>query len=239
MNMIQRRFRLAEQPGTEAEVNGERLVCDPTGALYAPAHRLLVVSDLHLEKGAAFARRGMMLPPYDTAVTLSRLSALLDRYRPDIVVSMGDSFHDRAGAALMPTVYRETVAAMAAQRDWYWIAGNHDPDAPAGLPGRSVAEIRVAGLTFRHEPSAMQAEGEIAGHLHPGARIVRRGRSVRRRCFASDGVRLVMPAFGAFTGTLNVLDRAYHGLFGRDRLTAYVLGEERVYPIAAGMLAAG
>ena len=230
---------LTLRPAVEISIAGERALCDPMGALVLPRLGLMAVSDLHLEKGSAFARRGMMLPPYDTAVTLSRLSALLDRHRPDIVVSMGDSFHDRAGATMMPTIYRESVAAMAAQRDWYWIAGNHDPDAPAGLPGRSVSEIRVAGLTFRHEPSAKQAEGEIAGHLHPGARIVRRGRSVRRRCFATDGMRLVMPAFGAFTGTLNVLDRAYHGLFGEGRLTAYVLGEERVYPIAAGMLSAG
>jgi len=218
---------------------GERAVCDARGTLFLPAHGVLVVSDLHLEKGAAYARRGSLVPPYDTAATLARLRHVIDDYRPGIVVSLGDSFHDRAGSAHMPEIYREALAGMMAGRDWYWIAGNHDPDPPHDLPGRAVRELVVGGLTFRHEPSKGAAEGEIAGHLHPGARVVLRGRSVRRACFASDGLRMIMPAFGAYTGTLNILDRAYHGLFGMERLMAYMLGRGRVFPIAGAMLRGG
>lgn len=218
---------------------GVKATCDPRGALYVPEYGLLVVSDLHLEKGAALARRGSLVPPYDTAATLKRLAHVVDDHRPDIVVSLGDSFHDGKGSAHMPAEYRAALSRMMAGRDWYWIAGNHDPDAPEDLPGRSVQELVVGGLTFRHEPSKKGGEGEIAGHLHPGARVVLRGRSVRRPCFASDGRRLVMPAFGAYTGTLNILDRAYHGLFGMERLMAYVLGKGRVFPIAGAMLRGG
>jgi len=214
-------------------------VCDPRGALFVPAWRLLAVSDLHLEKGAALARRGSLVPPYDTAATLARLRHVIDDYRPHIVVSLGDSFHDGQGSARLPEVFRSALRDMMAGRDWYWIAGNHDPDAPDDLPGRSVQELVVGPLTFRHEPVAGAGNGEIAGHLHPGARVVLRGRSVRRPCFASDGNRMVMPAFGAYTGTLNVLDRAYHGLFGVERLIAYMLGRGRVFPIAGAMLRAG
>ena len=153
MNMIQRRFRLAEQPGTEAEVNGERLVCDPTGALYVPAHRLLVVSDLHLEKGAAFARRGMMLPPYDTLATLRILEAIITRHDPKIVISLGDNFHDRQGSSLMPPQFREMIENMARGREWIWINGNHDPDGALTLPGVSMDVLRLANLVFRHEPA--------------------------------------------------------------------------------------
>lgn len=224
---------------TEIGLAGERVTCDPRGALFLPACRLLVVSDLHLEKGAAMARRGVLAPPYDTAATLERLRRVLDDYRPKVVVSLGDSFHDREGPARLPPVYRSALAAMMAGRDWYWIAGNHDPDPPQDLPGRSVSELVVGRLTFRHEPRQGAAEGEIAGHLHPGARVVLRGRSLRRPCFASDGGRLIMPAFGAYAGTLNVLDRAYSGLFGMERLMAYMLGRGRVFPIAGAMLAAG
>lgn len=223
----------------EIELAGERAACDPRGVLFLPACRLLVVSDLHLEKGAALARRGVLAPPYDTAATLDRLRRVLDDYRPQVVVSLGDSFHDGEGPARLPPVYRSALAGMMAGRDWYWIAGNHDPDAPHDLPGRSVSELVVGRLTFRHEPRQGAAEGEIAGHLHPGARVVLRGRSVRRPCFASDGGRLIMPAFGAYTGTLNVLDRAYAGLFGMERLVAYMLGRGRVFPIAGAMLRAG
>lgn len=224
---------------TRIALAGVEAVCDPRGVLAVPSLRMLVVSDLHLEKGAALARRGALVPPYDTAATLARLAAVLDDHRPDIVVSLGDSFHDGEGSARLPDPYRERLAALMAGRDWYWIAGNHDPDAPRDLPGRSVQELAVGGLTFRHEPRKGAAEGEVAGHLHPGARIVVRGRSVRRPCFASDGLRMVMPAFGAYTGTLNILDRAYHGLFGMDRLMAYMLGRGRVFPISGTMLSGG
>ena len=224
---------------TPVSLAGETALCDPRGVLFLPAWRLLVVSDLHLEKGAAFARRGMFVPPYDTPATLARLSAIMDDYKPEAVISLGDSFHDRAGAALMPDEWRAQLASIMAGRDWYWIAGNHDPHAPAGLAGTTVDELVVGGLTFRHEPRKGAPAGEIAGHFHPGARVVVRGRSVRRACFASDGARIIMPAFGAYTGTLNILDRAYAGLFGGDNLIAYVLGKGRLFPIARHQLATG
>jgi hypothetical protein len=220
-------------------IAGEQAVCDPAGALFLPAHGLLVVSDLHLEKGAAFARRGVMMPPYDTAATLDRLAGVVDAYRPAAVVSLGDSFHDVVGARHMPEPFRQRLGAIMQGRDWFWIVGNHDPEPPEGLPGRTVREIAVGNLLFRHEPTARACDGEIAGHLHPGARIVRRGRSVRRPCFATDGRRLVMPAFGALTGALNVRDRAFSRLFQWDVFRAYMLGTDRVYPVGGKMLSPG
>ena len=225
--------------GTTIRVAGEMAICDPRGALYVPALSLLVVSDLHLEKGSSFARRGTLIPPYDTLATLRLLHAAILDYRPRIVVSLGDSFHDPFGAGRLPEACRDQIGALAAGRDWFWITGNHDPHPPEGLPGETVPELGVGGLVFRHEPSVAGGEGEIAGHLHPCARIVQRGRSVRRRCFASDGRRLVMPAFGAFTGSLNVLDPAYGGLFARDTLMAYMLGQDRVYAFPGGVLRPG
>lgn len=229
----------ARQLKTEGEailVAGQRAVCDQRGALHFPDLSLLVVSDLHLEKGSSFARRGRLIPPYDTAATLARLQAVVDAYQPAIVVSLGDSFHDGEGAARLPDPFRDSLTGMMAAREWFWVAGNHDPDAPADLPGETVRELAVGGITFRHEPSSGEAEGEIAGHLHPCARIVQRGRSLRRRCFASDGARLIMPAFGAFTGSLNVLDKAYSGMFRPDALRAYMLGTSRVFAMAGSIL---
>ena len=223
------------QPHTLALLDSPA-VCHPSGALFFPDLALLVVSDLHLEKGSSYARRGALLPPYDTAATLAQLEAVIMAFRPRIVVSLGDSFHDGEGAARLPLPLRVRLEAMMAGRQWIWVAGNHDPDVPADLPGDCAAELAVAGLTFRHEPSRRAGRGEVAGHLHPGARIVQRGRSVRRRCFVTDGERLIMPAFGAYTGSLNVLDRAYAGLFDMARLTAHMLGEDRVYPIAGALL---
>ncbi|RYH12996.1 MAG: ligase-associated DNA damage response endonuclease PdeM [Alphaproteobacteria bacterium] len=236
MNAILRRMRQAECEGIETSLNGGALVCDPSGILFAPAESLLIVSDLHLEKGAAFARRGMMLPPYDTAATLELLGLALERYQPKRVICLGDSFHDRHGAAFMPAKFREVLVSLMAGREWILISGNHDPEPPAFVGGETLECVTIGPWTFRHEPSAGHVPGEIAGHLHPVARVGGGGRSVRGACFASDGERMIMPSFGVTTGGLNVLDRAFHGLFRAGCAKAYVIGIRSIYPIAFSSL---
>jgi DNA ligase-associated metallophosphoesterase len=208
------------------------LVADPAGAAYWPEQGLLAVADLHLEKGSSFAQRGVLLPPYDTAAILHRLASLLARYAPRMVVALGDSFHDGRGPRRLADTDRAALRALQRGRDWVWIAGNHDPEPLQGVGGRSLPELSLGGLTFRHEPTGATV-GEIAGHLHPVARVSRRGRAVSRRCFAGDGERLVMPAFGAYAGGLNVRDRAFARVFSTLAFTAHLLGARRVYAVTA------
>ncbi|MBX3510572.1 MAG: ligase-associated DNA damage response endonuclease PdeM [Hyphomonadaceae bacterium] len=209
---------------------GDALVtATPEGALWIGEARTLIVSDLHLEKGSSFALRGQMLPPYDTHAALKKLAALMARLEPDIVVSLGDSFHDGGGVARMGETDRALLQDMIARCDWIWVEGNHDGRAAETLGGAVRDVLHLGALVLRHEPTLGAAAGEIAGHLHPCAKVIGRGRSVRRRCFATDGARLVMPAFGAFTGGLNVCDDAFAPIFP-DGATALVLGRERVLP---------
>jgi uncharacterized protein len=215
------------------QVAATTLLADPDGALYWVEERLLLVADLHLEKGSAFAKRGVLLPPYDTASTLSRLARLVEHYAPRVVVALGDSFHDDHGPLRMSDLDRIKLKGLQRGRDWVWIAGNHDPDLPRDVGGRFADVLAIGGLTFRHEPSEQAQNGEIAGHLHPVARVAQRGRAVSRRCFATDGQRLVMPAFGAYAGGLNVRDRAIVGLFGTLAFTAHMLGAQRLYALTA------
>ena len=212
---------------------GTTLLADPAGALYWPDEQLLVVADLHLEKGSAFAKRGVLLPPYDTATTLARLARLIERYAPRLLIALGDNFHDDHGPSRMSERDRAALSALQRRRDWIWIAGNHDPGLPDSIGGGFADVLALGPLTFRHQPSPDACEGEIAGHLHPLARVAQRGRGVRRRCFASDGRRLVMPAFGAYAGGLNVRDRAIFGLFGTLAFTAHLLGTQRLFAVAA------
>ena len=216
---------------SETMVHGNMAICDPLGGLFFETLDLLVVSDLHLEKGAAFARRGMLLPPYDTLATLKLLEASIARYNPKIVISLGDNFHDRVGSEFMPDEWRHMIVSMARGREWIWINGNHDPDGVANLPGTSADELVYGGLTFRHEPARGAQPGEIAGHLHPSATIRRREKSVRRPCFATDGKRLIMPAFGVMTGGLDLKHQAFKGLFDRKSLVAHLISKERIYSI--------
>lgn len=219
-------------------VCGKALIADSSGALYWPDERTLVVADLHLEKGSGAAERGTLLPPYDSQATLLKLAEVIDRYDPAVVVALGDSLHDGRAASRIGVECVAAIAIMQEGRDWYWVAGNHDPQIPAMLGGRPAHELVLSGLTFRHEPFAAPTTHEIAAHLHPAARLATHGMAIRRPCFVSNGRRLVMPAFGAYTGGLNVLDAAFEPLFGSGGLQVWMLGHDGAYPVASRKLRA-
>lgn len=209
---------------------GEMVVCRASGALWIPARHTLIVADLHLEKGSFYASRGQMLPPYDTADTLRRLAAEVAVLRPEHLIFLGDSFHDRAGEARLARCDIESLHDVAEGRRLLWITGNHDPMGPCGLPGEAVEILSLGALRLVHEPGDGATPGEIAGHLHPCARVKARGASVRRRCFVTDGQRLILPAFGALAGGLNIRDVAFGRLL-RPRALAAVLGAGRVHAV--------
>lgn len=211
------------------------IVPDLSGALFLPEERTLVVADLHLEKGSAYAMRGVMLPPYDTTATLAALSAAILRLRPARVIALGDSFHDRQAEARLAPQTLAALNLMQQGRDWLWITGNHDPAVGARVGGESADAIVLGGVTFRHEPDPAETGYEVAGHLHPAAKLRMRGRALRRRCFALSPRRCVMPAMGAYAGGLNLRDAAFRPLF-REGLSAHLLGDGRLFRIDPRLL---
>ncbi|MFV2092811.1 MAG: ligase-associated DNA damage response endonuclease PdeM [Hyphomicrobiales bacterium] len=238
--------RAAERTGADfdatdhspLELCGERLCPDTSGALFWPRLSVLVISDLHFEKGVALAARGTHLPPYDTPDTLSAVEHAVARYSPQTVIALGDSFHRADSHQSLTEEASSRIRRLTGGRDWIWISGNHDPVAPSGLGGRAVDELLLAPFIFRHEPRPGLCRGEIAGHLHPAAKVSVRGRTMRRRCFATDGSRLVMPAMGAYAGGLNVLDTAFSFVFPGREFRAWMIGAGDVHPVAARKLKA-
>ena len=221
----------AAKPERIVSIAGISLLAAPGGALYWPEQGILVVADLHLEKGSSLASRGALMPPYDTAATLAQLARLVMNYAPRCVVALGDSFHDGGGSVRLSNEDRESLLIMQRGREWVWITGNHDPEPACGIGG-VFSDVIVSGpLTFRHLPTG--EAGEISGHLHPVARVSHRGRTVSRRCFAADAMRLNMPAFGTFTGGLNIRNAVFADLFGTLAFTVHLLGENRLYTFAA------
>jgi DNA ligase-associated metallophosphoesterase len=207
---------------------GERLQALPMGALHWPARRLLAVADLHLEKGSSYAiSAGKLLPRHDTLQTLATLAELIDALVPKTVVCLGDSFHDRQAIERLPADGRRQIEDLTRRADFVWIAGNHDPAPPPEGWGEVAEEIRQAPLVFRHEARFGAADGEISGHFHPVAALTVRGRGLRRRCFLTDGRRLILPAFGTYAGGLNALDPAIAQLFPDD-YDALILGRDSV-----------
>lgn len=226
--------RAEEAPVLTAEgyvrLAGAAVRFDAAGVLHWPDEDLVVVADLHLEKGSAQARRGQFVPPYDTRATIAALERAVARLRPRRIIALGDSFHDGGGEGRMAGDDGDRVRRLTAAADWFWITGNHDPDPPRALGGTAADVVAIGPLVFRHEPTGGET-GEVAGHLHPAAKVGVRGRSLRRRAFASDGRRCVLPAFGAYTGGLNVLDPAWRTILDRSRLVAWMIGDGRVYPV--------
>lgn len=215
-------------------VNGAEAALRRSGALWLAGERMLIVADLHLEKGSSFAERGIMLPPYDTRATLARLEAEVEALSPRTIVLLGDTFHDARASGRLALDDAMRLTQLAVQRTLIWIVGNHDVDGPGcgpdRLPGDVQAEVATEGLLLRHEPQSGVRRGEVSGHLHPCIRVAASGRAVRRRAFLTDGSRLILPAFGAYAGGLNALDTAFVGMFARAPL-AGALGSSRVHPI--------
>jgi uncharacterized protein len=191
--------------------------------LWLPRSRTLVASDLHFEKGSAYAAMGALLPPFDTSETRQRLVSVIDQLKPELLITLGDSFHDVDADARLHPDDKDSLRAISLATPTVWIEGNHDPEVPSWLEGKRCARMEHDGLIFTHEPRGAEL-GEVAGHLHPCARLTgKSGRSVRRRCFVTDGQVLVMPAAGAFAGGLNVRDAVFEGLFKKPP-TALVAG---------------
>ncbi len=201
--------------------SGETLAPLPTGALYWPSKGMLVVSDLHLGKSERMARLGgALLPPYETTDTLTRLAADISSTGAKTVLCLGDSFDDAVAAASLEANHRSTIAALQAGRRWIWIEGNHDPGAN-DLGGTHLGEHRCDPFVFRHIAKTPCEVGEISGHYHPKARV----RSASRPCFLVDSRRLMLPAYGCYTGGLKWTAPALRSLF-EDQATAYLTGRQ-------------
>lgn len=211
---------------------GETLHLDPAGALFWPARRLMALADLHLEKSTAAAARGTLLPPFDSRVTLERLAALMRRHRPETVVAVGDSFHDATAATRLAPDDAAHLARLTAATRFIWVLGNHDPAPPQGVAGEACEEWQDGPLVFRHQ-ARPGATGEISGHFHPSARLSLRGESLVRPCFLAGARRLLLPAFGAYTGGLDIRDPAIAALFPQGG-RAFLLGRDRLFGFSYG-----
>lgn len=209
---------------------------DVSGALFSPVDRILIVADLHLEKGSSLAKqRGTLLPPYDTRATLMRLSETIARLNPKTVIALGDTWHDNHGPERLDDEDRAQLISLTSRADFVFVSGNHDHEPQHQNALSIVDEISLGDVTLRHEPQK-GARFEIAGHLHPAAKVKARGRALRRRCFIANENRIILPAFGAYTGGLNVRDQAFTQLFPEQDFIVHLLGDTRTYAAAPPQL---
>jgi len=220
---------------------GVAFQADLTGALLWPEEATLIVADLHLEKGSSYAGRArpQFIPPYDTRATIERLERLLARLDPRRVICLGDSVHDSGARDRIDGEDSARIAAMTKGREWIWIAGNHDPEPSDCWGGTILRELAIGAVVMRHQagPTPDSGTAEISGHFHPRAAVATRAARISGRCFAGDDRRLLLPAFGAYAGGLNVLDPAIAGLFGMN-FGVVMLGRRRLFRFSSSNLMA-
>jgi metallophosphoesterase superfamily enzyme len=218
---------LADAMSRPISVCGWQLIADKSGALFWPGRRTLVVADLPLGSGQDGSTRE----------TLVKLAEAMDRYEPQTVIVLGEGLRASEAAAGMAASDREVLRILQEDRDWVWVTGDAGRPAPPHLGGRTCGELEVAGITLRPRPIPGWATHEIAASLRPAAHLLMYGYSLRRACFVGNRQRLVMPAFGAAAGGVNVLDAPFRPLFGDGGMAVWMLGEEGLYPVATRLLA--
>jgi uncharacterized protein len=211
-------------------LGGLTFVPDLSGALFLADEKLLLVADLHLEQGQALARRGLHVPPYDTGATLGMLEQVLRNTAARRLVLLGDSFHDAVAHEAVLPQDAQRLKAITSTIDTIWISGNHDPAAHGNMGGTCVDELALGDIVLRHIPARLKKGAlEIAGHLHPGAALSQRGHMLRGKCFVADHRRIILPAFGSYTGALNIRNAAFRGLLDEAHTQAWMLGRASLH----------
>jgi len=215
--------------GLEFAFAGEAMALAGGRALWWERERALVVADLHLEKASAFAMRGQMLPPYDSRATLERLADALRLTGARRVYCLGDNFHDANGRERLEGHAAGMLAALVRATDWIWVTGNHDRGPTLGVGGTACDELEVSGVMLRHQAAAGGEQPELSGHFHPKLRVGVRGMRIARPCLVASERRMILPAFGALTGGMDVTDPAIRAaMMPADAVDALVAAGERV-----------
>ncbi|WP_128893293.1 ligase-associated DNA damage response endonuclease PdeM [Erythrobacter sp. HKB08] len=213
---------------------GEEFAISKSNALFWPRENALLVADLHLEKGSFFARHGQMIPPYDSRETLERIALALRETGARRVYTLGDNFHDSAGSTRLEPHAAGMLSALTRATDWVWITGNHDPSMEARHGGAIAEELEVAGMVLRHHAKKGETRPELSGHFHPRLQLTVRNRRIRRPCAVvatgeERGGRMILPAFGAYTGGMDASDPAIlSALQPASRIDAVVATKERL-----------
>lgn len=216
-------------------LSGKSFIADRTGALYWPAEKTLIVSDLHLERGSYLMDKGVVLPPYDTDSAFEKLEEALDRYDPHRVIALGDSFCTD-GEIRLSAHDADWLYDLMEDREWFWVCGPDQAAAPEPFGGTVLPHLTLGGIKFRFEPVRAPVSHEIAGRMHPVAQISEYGHVMRGRCFVSNGMRLILPSIGKYSAGANVLSSSFDSLLGHEGLFVWAIHAGRVSQIASGQL---
>ncbi len=222
---------ITRKQGVITQFGGNTVLLHADGVVFSPVHDTLLVSDLHFEKGSYLLQSGNPLAPLDTYATLQRLTRLVHLFNPARVICLGDSFHDRGAFNRLSTNDRQLMTELIAQTDeWVWVLGNHDPDLPDDIPGDKCHHLRLGKVLVVHEPEKTIAP-QIVGHFHPKGRLMLNRQRLTGKCFVVTDSLMILPAFGQYTGGLDINDAAIIKRAPKSGRRCYFLYEKLIYPL--------
>lgn len=232
--LLKRRHNYLDSGSARVLLCGKSFVADSTGALFWPAENTLIVADLHLGRGSYLTEDGVVLPPYDTRSGFDKLEEVIDRYAPQKVIALGESF---SGDVQLSFRDVDWLKDLMEDREWHWVVGESRQSIPEAVGGEVCPAHTVGAMRFRHEPTRAPVGHEIAGGMHPVACVTEYGHITRSRCFVSNGMRMVLPSLGDYGVGVNVLDESFAPLLGRGGLFVWIAMDGKAYPVSAGQLA--
>ena len=201
------------------------------GALLWEQEKILIVSDLHFEKGSSFLKFGTYLPPFDTQETLEKLTTTLNAHKVETIIFLGDVYHDTGALSRMNVKTRDIWQNILNNHHIVWVEGNHDPNtAPKGI--ECLKEHNHQDIIFRHIAQNNAQDFEISGHYHPAVTFTYKGQKLRKPCFIKSKNKMILPAYGTYTGGLDITDKIYKDIFNPYKPDEiFALGHHSVHKI--------
>jgi uncharacterized protein len=198
-------------------INTEPITLLPEKAVYLPNHKSLLVADLHFGKVNHFRKSGIAVPAKANDKNADSLINIINATKAERVIFLGDLFHSHYNEEW------ETVGQILnhfSACSFELVLGNHDILSLQQYQRHAIKvfenQLIIGQWLLTHEPLNATPENfyNLAGHIHPGARLKGSGRqSIMLPCFYFGKQQGILPAFGSFTGLATIHPKKDENIF--------------------------
>ena len=204
----------------------KEFILQKDGSVYWPDKKSLILGDLHLEKSSYFAKLGNFLPPYDSFETLNKLEKSLNKLNVNKIILLGDIFHDKEGIKRLNKKLLKYLDYICKKFDVIWLVGNHDGiDRPKDA--KFCKKYKIDNINFNHK-SSKNTMNELSGHYHPKATLKLFKTKISKPCFLIGKSKIILPAYGSFTGGIDSQDEIFKKIFENKYKTYLFLNKKLV-----------
>ena len=210
--------------------NNHEFKINNDGVLFWLEKKIAIVSDLHLEKGSSFASLGQFIPPFDSEETLKKLINFFKTHEVQTIILLGDTFHDRGALNRMSSKVKSIFDSLVENYEIIFVLGNHENKMKSAFI-KFYERYIVDDIHFLHE-AVLEKKYQISGHFHPVASLKINSKQITEKCLIHSENHIIMPAFGEFTGGLNINNPVFKPFLNRNYYI-YFLTKKSVYKFAS------